>query len=145
MKLGEKHTQYSLKDFCEKNEWNWEICEDIIGELENKNRRLIIKHPGKWFYEITADGIIFAEKQSIISKEHAKKHIQTRQIILSSLKRFREENGKHEEIYFKDLCEKKGIEDSLCSINLDVLIGLGYIESEATGCYQITDDGMKRA
>jgi predicted transcriptional regulator len=136
----ERNNSHNLKQLCEVNNWDRNIFEDVVDNLE---RRYLIEPYAQWNYKITASGIDFAEKQMVVPKERSSKHQKARHKILKGLAAFREEKGKRERIHFKELCKNSDIDEELFQINDRYLSDSGYIKMVTFGCYQITDEGMQ--
>ena len=93
----EHHTIISLNTVQEKGGWERSLFRTVVDKLEN--RYGLIKSAGSSYsFEITADGVIYAEEHGIVPEDKVEWHKQVRQHILAFLADLydREGNRAHE-------------------------------------------------
>jgi hypothetical protein len=137
----EKHTNCWLERLWQAPDRDKDLFVFVIDELESEG---LIRHHAQWDYRATADGVVYAEEQHIIPRERSRPHRHARKEMLKALATLHQDQGPKATIYFKELCERAGIDEDLFHVNETVLRGLGLIESRSVGHFRITPEGLRR-
>jgi predicted transcriptional regulator len=138
----EHNTSCLLNQISREQGWNKDEFEVVVKMLRDKY--LIEPRNGGWNFKATSKGVLYIEKQGVVSKERSSRNRQARNTILQALAKLRTEHGRDERIHIKKLCSNEGIDVMLCALNADILRDEGLIRSIGQGSYQITDEGMRR-
>lgn len=94
------------------------------------------------YYQITASGIISAEKSGIPPEDIVEKNSHTRTMLLNALYDVYEDRGSDSTEHYENLSQKTGQDTDLIMNNLQVLENLGYVSWEGSGFCSITYHGI---
>ena len=94
------------------------------------------------YYELTPRGIMEAEVQSLASQDLLRENWRIRNIIMNHFFAVFEEQGPRGRVWGIDWEKRTGIEQPGLWENLQLLVGLRYVETY-NGGYRITDDGRE--
>jgi len=138
----EHNTSCFLNQICEQEKWDKDELQEVVKSLED---RYLIKSRGMgWNYQATSNGVVYIEEQGILPRERVAPNKQIRKDILRALAKFRSEHGRNERIHFRKLCADEGLNEMLFLRNERILCDQGLIKTITIGCFQITDEGMRR-
>jgi hypothetical protein len=84
-------------------------------------------------YEITPNGIVFAENNGIADEDLVAKNQHARTLMLDTLFQICEEQGNSLGTHFSVLCEKTVLDETIVVYNLQVLEELGYVDESGFG------------
>jgi len=138
----EHNTSCFLKQICEREKWDKDEFEEVVKNLEDS---YLIKTRGMgWNYQATSEGVLYTEEQGVLPRERVAPNKQVRKDIVRALAKFRSEHGRNERIHFEKLCEAERIDRSRFLRNERILCDQELIKTITIGCFQITDEGMRR-
>lgn len=136
------HLHFSLESLLNESEWSETLFETIIKALEEE-RGYIKSYAQYYTFDITVDGILYAEENSLISADKVAIHNGARQHILNFLTDFYEEEGVHSHAHYTKICENAPLDELKMLIEISFLKDLGYIRAVSTSSYSITIDGLR--
>ena len=93
---------------------------------------------------VTSRGILWTEKQNLVSEEQIRQNEQTRTSILDALSRFREEHGTSMLLDWEELIQQEGIGEAEFHHNIDVLVDAGLVRWIGHRELEITLEGLER-
>jgi predicted transcriptional regulator len=95
------------------------------------------------YFEITALGVLYAEREKIAPPDITQKNERARTKILAELARVYEKNDDNDGEDIDDIAKNIVLDRSEIENNIDLLLDAGYIQSAEVGCFVITRKGSE--
>lgn len=137
---GYKCTLHSI--FTKLNDIDEKIIQRVSDELEDANFMVGLKN--NTHGDITARGIIEAEKREIISAEKIQRNDEVRYKILETAFNFYNLHDNDEPVSDFDIMSECSFSESEVSHNLDLLEEIGYVIFDSTNSFYISKLGIKQ-
>ena len=139
----ERHADVSLDAVQEQGGWERNAFRAVVDTLEG--RGLIRSSDSKWYsYEITLDGIFYAEDHAVVPEEVAERHRRTRMHILKYLSELYEREGGHAHAPPVKIAEGAPVDRIKLLRDLDLLKDLGEVTDVTSNSFKITEAGLRR-
>jgi hypothetical protein len=130
----------SLEPILEESGYERADFHDIVEKLD-KRHGLIQEYGSSYTYDITANGVLYAEEKGLAPAEIIEKHQKARVHILEYLCSFFEREGRGEHEYYGKICEGFGVDPVEMITDLTFLCDIGYIKAMSSSSFSITDEG----
>lgn len=139
-----EHTIISLTPVQDEGEWEESVFDTVVEKLE-KQHGLIKSYGSSYTYEITPDGVFYAEENGLVPEAEAEKHRQVRAHILKYLSELYDREGSREDEHWEKIAEGAPVDDKHdLLIDLELLTDAGEIESVSSSSFRITDRGRRK-
>lgn len=139
-----EHTIVSLFRVQGEGGWDERVFDTVVEKLE-KQRGLIKSYGSSYTYEITPDGVFYAEDNGIVAEAEAEKHRRIRAHILKYLSDFYDRMGSREDEHWEKIGEGAPVEDKdNLLVDLELLTDAGEIEAASSSSFRITDKGLRK-
>lgn len=139
-----EHTIISLFRVQGEGGWDERVFDTVVEKLE-KQRGLIKSHGSSYTYEITPDGIFYAEDNGVVPSAEAEKHRRIQAYILKYLSDFYDRMGSREDEHWQKIAEGAPVEDEQeLLVDLELLTDIGDVESVSSSSFRITDQGLRK-
>jgi hypothetical protein len=137
----EQHTDLSLNTVQEQGGWEKSIFRTVVDRLE---KRGLVRSSGNWYsFEITPDGIFYAEDNGIVPEEQAERHRQTRTHILKYLSELYEREGSRAHESHEKIAEGAPVDRLKMLHDLMLLKDIGEVKDVSSSSFRITDAGLR--
>jgi class 3 adenylate cyclase len=136
-----KHTIISLNPVCEEGGWKKEFFRTVVDVLED--RGLVKAYGSSYSYEITPEGVLYAEDNSVVSEEVANWHRRIRTHILTFLTDLYEREGSRAHAHYEKIAESGSIDRLKMLVDLSLLSKIGYVEATSVNTFRITFEGLR--
>lgn len=138
----ERHTDISLNVVQEQGGWERNVFRTVVDTLEGRG---LIKSAGNWYsYEITPDGIFYAEDNGIVPADVAERHRRTRMHILKYLSELYEREGSHAHETHDKIAEGAPADRFMLLRDLYLLMEIGEVKDVSSNSFRITEAGLRR-
>lgn len=138
----ERHTDISLNTVQEQGGWERNVFRTVVDTLEGRG---LIKSAGNWYsYEITPDGIFYAEDNGIVPEDVAEQHRRTRTHILKYLSELYEREGSHAHETHDKIAEGAPVDRIRLLRDLYLLMDIGEVKDVSSNSFRITEAGLRR-
>jgi hypothetical protein len=139
----ERHTVISLNSVEAQGGWDRSTFRTVVERLE-KHHGLIKNHGSSYTFDITPDGVLYAEENEIAPRDKAEWHGKIRQHILTFLADLYEREGNRAHAHYEKIAEGAPVKDSMEILrDITLLSGLGYIKAASVSSFTITEDGLR--
>jgi hypothetical protein len=139
-----EHTIISLFPVRDEGGWEESVFDTVVEKLE-KQRGLIKSYGSSYTYEITPDGVFYAEENGIVPAAEAEKHGRIRAHILKHLSDFYDRKGSREDEHWEKIAEGAPVDvEQDILIDLELLTEAGEIEAVSSSSFRITDRGLQK-
>jgi hypothetical protein len=139
----EHHTVISLNSVEEQGGWDRSAFRTVVEKLE-KHHGLIKNHGTSYTFDITPDGVLYAEENEIAPKDRAEWHGKIRKHILTFLADLHDREGSRADAHYEKIAEGAPVKDSMEILrDISLLSDLGYIEAPSVSTRRITEEGLR--
>lgn len=139
----ERHTQISLNSVEAEGGWDRGIFRTVVDKLE-KQHGLIKSRGSSYTFEITPDGVLYAEENEIVPQDRADWHGQVRRHILSFLSDLYNREGSRAHAHWEKIAEGAPVPHNMKILrDLYLLSNLGYVEATSVSTFRITEEGLR--
>lgn len=138
----ERHASISLDTVQEQGGWERSVFRTVVERLEG--RGLIRSSGNRYSFEITPDGIFFAEDNGIVPEEMAEGHRRTRTHILKHLSELYEREGSHAHETHTKIAEGGPVDRINMLCDLSLLMDIGEVKDVSSNSFRITEAGLRR-
>ena len=138
----ERHTDISLNVVQEQGGWERNVFRTVVDTLEGRG---LIKSAGNWYsYEITPDGIFYAEDNGIVPADVVEWHRRTRTHILKYLSELYEREGSYTHETHDKIAEGAPVDRIRLLRDLYLLMDVGEVKDVSSNSFRITEAGLRR-
>lgn len=139
----ERHTHISLNSVEEEGGWDRGVFRTVVERLEMQHG-LIRSRGSSYTFEITPDGVLYAEENEIAPKDRAEWHVKIRRHILSSLSDLYDREGSRADAHWEKIAEGAQVQDNMKILqDLSLLSNLGYVKATSVSTFRITEEGLR--
>jgi hypothetical protein len=104
----------------------------------------LVSGSGNWYsFEITPNGIFYAEDNGIVPEDQAERHRQTRTHILKYLSDLYDREGSRAHESHEKIAEGAPVDKLKMLHDLTLLIDIGQVEDFTSSSFRITEAGLR--
>jgi hypothetical protein len=138
----ERHTNISLNTVQEQGGWDRSVFRTVVDKLAENS---LIRSAGtSYSFEMTPDGVIYAEENGIAPKDKVEWHHKIRHHILALLADLYDREGSRAHVHYEKIAEGAPVKNRMQILrDLSLLTDIGEIEAASTSSYRITGKGLR--